>query len=71
MNSLYIHSSWVTNWNIEYGTRDKLALLDTLLSKVTNKNNNKILSVGYGTGEELKVLSKYGEVYAIDIERQV
>ena len=54
-----------------YYTRDKLALIDMLLGMVTNKNNNKILSVGCGTGEELKVLSKYGEVYVIDVERQV
>jgi ubiquinone/menaquinone biosynthesis C-methylase UbiE len=56
---------------LRYYTRDKLTLIDILLSKVSNKNNNRILSVGCGTAEELKILSKYGEVYAIDVEKKV
>jgi len=44
----------------------KLGLIDTLLHKI-DKRNIKILNIGTGTGEEIKVLKKYGKVYAIDI----
>ncbi|MCS7151563.1 MAG: class I SAM-dependent methyltransferase [Endomicrobia bacterium] len=46
-------------------------LLDECLSKRYENKPLKILSLGCGTGEELKVLSDYGEVYAIDIDSNV
>jgi ubiquinone/menaquinone biosynthesis C-methylase UbiE len=57
---------------LNYYIRDKLGLIDTVLSKAisNNKNINRILSVGCGTAEELEILNKYGEVYAIDVEKE-
>jgi SAM-dependent methyltransferase len=57
---------------LNYYIRDKLGLIDTVLSKAisNNKNINRILSVGCGTAEELEILGKYGEVYAIDVEKE-
>ena len=58
---------------LNYYIRDKLGLIDTVLSNAVsnNKNINRILSVGCGTAEELEILGKYGEVYAIDVEKEV
>jgi SAM-dependent methyltransferase len=46
----------------------KLKLIDVVLAKLRSEKELKILSVGCGTGEEIKVLRDYGKVYAIDIE---
>jgi SAM-dependent methyltransferase len=46
----------------------KLELIDVVLAKLRSEKELKILSVGCGTGEEIKVLRNYGKVYAVDIE---
>ncbi len=51
---------------------NKTKLAEILLNKTINFNRNyKILSIGCGTAEELDVLSKYGDVYAIDIDKEI
>lgn len=49
------------------GKRD---LLNILIKKNYKKKKLKILSVGIGTGDELEILKKYGQVYAIDTEQK-
>ncbi len=56
----------------KFFAKDKIQLIDILLNKTRKVGNNyKILSVGSGTAEELAVLNNYGEVYAIDIDKEV
>ena len=43
-------------------------LIDVLMKKHA-KQKAKILNIGVGTGDDLKVLSKYGENYVIDINK--
>lgn len=51
---------------------NKNKLIDFLLKTATNRKKGiKILSLGCGTGEEIEVLSKYGDVYAIDINKEI
>lgn len=51
---------------------NKNKLIDFLLKTViSEKKKMRILSLGCGTGEEIKVLSKYGDVYAVDINEEV
>jgi len=50
-------------------------LTEVLLSKVVSKmqaENGKIriLDVGSGTGEEIKIINKFGDVYAVDINEK-
>lgn len=45
-------------------------LIFQLLSKKRIKDNVKILSIGVGTGDELEVLNKFGEVSIIDINKK-
>lgn len=56
--------------------RNKQYLINVLLSKSLainpgSQNKLKILSVGVGTGEELKLLNSYGDVFAIDINEKI
>lgn len=49
----------------------KTHLIDGLMKKASGKKREtKILSIGPGIGEELAVLKKYGETYALDINQQ-
>ena len=48
--------------------RGKSAFIEILLSRVSNNQNTKILNVGAGTGEDISSISKFGNVYAIDID---
>lgn len=49
------------------GKRD---LLNRLLNDIKlNKNRSKILDVGCGVGEDLNVINKYGDVYAIEYSK--
>ena len=57
-----------TTTNFWYVGRN--ALIEKLLKKVVKGNKLKILSVGVGTGDELKILKELGDVYAIDIEKK-
>lgn len=50
--------------------RGKLGLIETLTAKSLVNPGQKILVVGAGTGEELKLLSKCSEVYIIDIDEK-
>ena len=52
--------------------RAKIDLINILFEKIFKNNSKKlkILSVGAGTGEELSILNKFGEVYVIDIEKK-
>ncbi len=56
--------------------RNKQYLINVLLSKGLAVNHGiqnkiKILSVGVGRGEELKILNSYGDVFAIDINEKI
>lgn len=56
----------------KFFTKDKIQLISILLNKIQKVGNNyKILSVGCGTAEELAFLNNYGDVYAVDIEKEV
>ncbi len=46
--------------------RSRLELIDTLLRAIPTSRKLRILSLGVGTGEELTILKKYGEVYILD-----
>lgn len=49
----------------------RIEQIDQMLSKFYSGNKGlKILSIGAGTGEELGLLSKYGQVYVIDIDKR-
>lgn len=48
----------------------KLNLIEILLNKV-GKNNLKILNVGVGIGNDLKIINKFGDVTILDINRKV
>ena len=49
--------------------RGKKNLINVLMSKVKGKTL-KILDIGAGTGIDLKILNKYGDVYVIDINQK-
>jgi len=56
----------------KFFAKDKVKLISILLDKIKGPDNKyKILSVGCGTAEELEVLHNYGDVYAIDIDKEV
>lgn len=44
--------------------------LKQILSKFVKNKNNKILEIGIGTGANIKILQKYGEVFGIDVSEQ-
>jgi len=46
-------------------------LIKILLSKLDIGSNSKILSVGTGTGSELKILKDFGEIYALDVDNKI
>lgn len=47
----------------------KRVMIDVLMSRATDENRKlKILNIGAGTGEDFKILAKYGELTAIDID---
>ncbi len=52
--------------------RAKEDLISTLLQEnlKSSRKNLKILSLGAGTGEELSLLGKFGDVYVVDIEKK-
>ncbi len=54
--------------------RAKRDLIDRRLKFIKNKFKSdtklKILNIGAGTGSDLKILNKYGDVYIIDIEKK-
>jgi len=57
---------------IKFFAKDKTKLIEILFNKVSKIDKDyKILSVGCGTAEELNVLHNYGDVYAIDIDKEV
>jgi len=57
-----------------FWVRAKEDLTHRLLSKTLKKNkkvsNLKILNLGAGTGEDLEILNKFGDVYVIDINKK-
>lgn len=55
--------------NANFWFKAKNGLIDVLFSKL-HKKNLKILSVGSGTGDDLKILNKYGDVYVTDISKK-
>ena len=46
----------------------KSNLIGVLLGKVKNQKDVKILDIGVGTGEDLVVIKRFGDVYAIDVD---
>ncbi|MBI4778528.1 class I SAM-dependent methyltransferase [Candidatus Desantisbacteria bacterium] len=46
----------------------KNQLIEMLLNKLKSGRKLKILNLGAGTGEDLPVISKFGEVYVIDVD---
>lgn len=56
--------------NANFWFKGKNNLIDILMSKVSQKEGElKILNLGVGTGDDLKILNKYGNNYLIDINR--
>lgn len=56
--------------NTNFWFRGKNNLIDILMSKVSQKEDKiKILNLGVGTGDDLKILNKYGNNYLIDINK--
>jgi len=49
--------------------KGKRELIDVLMGKVTG-NDLKILNIGAGTGADLDVLHKYGNIYVIDVNQR-
>ena len=55
--------------NEHFWFKAKKDLIDTLMQKACqNKRNLKILSIGVGTGDDLDILSKYGQNYITDVD---
>lgn len=48
--------------------RAKLHFIEILLNKLKSGKNLKILNMGAGTGDDLAIISQFGETYAIDID---
>lgn len=48
----------------------KRQLISILLGKLDTGGSSRILNVGAGTGEDISVIKKAGEIYVIDIEPQ-
>lgn len=48
--------------------KGKKDLIDILIKKTNFIGSLKILNVGVGVGDDLSVISKFGDVYAIDID---
>lgn len=46
----------------------KIHLIEILLNKVKSAKKVKILNLGAGTGDDLPVIAKFGEIYVIDID---
>lgn len=51
--------------------KGKKELISIILNKLKLKKKNKILTIGCGTGEELEVLKEFGDIYVIDINKEV
>ncbi|MBL7148073.1 MAG: class I SAM-dependent methyltransferase [Nanoarchaeota archaeon] len=50
----------------------KRNLIDCLLSEIPRKRKRlKILDIGCGTGEDLPLISKYGDVFALEYSKEV
>lgn len=55
-----------------FSLRARRDLLDAMVSDLFEKNKkSNILEVGAGTGDNIRVLEKYGDVYATDINKDV
>jgi SAM-dependent methyltransferase len=50
--------------------RAKRGLISVLLEKLSLENKSRILNVGAGTGEDMEVISAFGDVYAVDNEQE-
>lgn len=46
----------------------KIQLVDVLLTKVKSDKKPKILNLGAGTGDDLSIISQFGEIYVTDID---
>ena len=58
--------------NENFWHKGKNELIDILMSKLfLKKNRLKILNLGAGTGDDLKILNKYGDNYVTDIDKNV
>ncbi|MFC1690535.1 hypothetical protein ACFL0W_00005 [Nanoarchaeota archaeon] len=60
----------------DFWFKAKNNLINILLSKATKRKNThitkqklKILNIGAGTGNDLKILNKYGDNYVIDVNK--
>lgn len=58
------------NKSSNFWFRGKCDLINKLFSKYNNKNKLKILNLGAGTGDDLEILNKFGDVYIIDINEK-
>lgn len=52
---------------LHFWFRARKNLIEKLLDSALKGNNNEILDIGCGTGDELKILKKFGTVTALDI----
>ncbi len=46
----------------------KIQLINILIGKLKSKRRLKILNLGVGTGDDLPIVSQWGEIYVIDID---
>jgi len=49
----------------------KVGLIDLLFRKLEGQETLKILNVGAGTGNDIAVLNRFGQVYVVDIDERV
>ena len=56
--------------NSDFWIKGKNGLIETLINSLKPKEKSKILSIGAGTGDDLEILNRFGDVYVIDIEKK-
>lgn len=55
----------------DFWYKGKNKLIDDLMSKISCRRTKlKILNLGAGTGDDLKILNKYGDNYVVDIDKK-
>ena len=48
----------------------KTGLIEILFNKLNLEKNSKILDIGSGTGQDLRIINKFGNTYVVDIEQK-
>jgi len=53
-----------------FWTQARINFISVLMHKIPTNTNYTILDIGAGTGENISVLSRYGNVHALDIDHE-